>query len=258
MSSAAARCIAATPAASSIHTAIAAIDAASTGPPRHPCATIAPVTATTAIPPAGAATDTGCSASGPPTGARCPDARAPPAAAPADPSPPVEPKSPTGAIIKPIGSINTIPTYPGIIEHIKTPGPGPRTITPPQPGIIIIPRSIDEGRIVDITIQVTRSIPHHHIRRLHIIDLDILRMIHRVGRRDQIHLIRPVRAHHPGALRAFAGIPYTLVKGITRAARLEYRSAGIDGIFQGRTFDRPELRRAIIIDVRTGRLPVDL
>jgi hypothetical protein len=91
------------------------------------------------------------------------------------------------------------PAGPWGIVHIESPGIRPRIIIMPVPGPVIIPGTINNGRSINIGIQVTRCIPGIDIIWCIIIDINILHIIHRIRWWNQVNIIRTVITGYPGS-----------------------------------------------------------
>src|SRR5580658_1159489 len=155
--------------------------------------------------------------------------RTPPAAAPATPA---TMPAHAPAAVEPAKAIAETerPTHIRIVTEPKTPGPGPRIVEPVEPGIVIEPRSVNDRRSIDISIQITRRIAHIDIIGGHIIDINILQIVIRRCRRDLIDLCGPVCRYCPRPVRTGRLEPNAIVYAVINPILLEYRRSGVGSI----------------------------
>src|SRR6185437_1540571 len=178
--------------------------------------------------------------------------RPPPASAPSAPTPVESEIEPVVPEVK-----TETPSIPGRIDHIESPAPGPGVIVCSKLRLIIISRTEYHRRAKEEIIQITRRIAHVHIIGRHVVDVYVLRIIHRRTRWDRIQVIRSQRAHRPWSRRLARGEPYAIIQRVVVIAVTQNGIGRINGIEQLRTGHRLEVGSTVIGHGRGGRLPVD-
>ena len=103
------------------------------------------------------------------------------------------------------------------ISEIKPPGPGSWIIVCSVPWLVVISRTINNGRSINITIQISGSISHISIVRIYIIDIYIFGIIHRYIGWDQVDIDRPNGAYNKRSGRVIRNKPNAIINHIKPA-----------------------------------------
>src|SRR5580658_4043166 len=146
-------------------------------------------------------------------GTRIIKAGAPPTAPPSNPAKSKPYVQPPKTIIE-----TKSPTEPGVVEKIKTPGPGLRIIIGAYPWPIVEPGAVDDCRAEKKTVEIARGVPFIHKVRFNIVDVDIFSVIHRRAWRNFVQSARSCRTYFPGTGRLIGLEPNSVIQDIIMAA----------------------------------------
>jgi hypothetical protein len=129
------------------------------------------------------------------------------------------PISKTKTYTKPARTISPTETPSEIwcISEIKSPGPGSWIIISAIPWLVVIPRTINNGRSINITIQISGRISHISIIRIYIIDIYIFGIVYRYIGWDQVDIYRPHSTYNKGSGRVIRNKPNAIINHIKPA-----------------------------------------
>src|SRR5580658_7125792 len=122
----------------------------------------------------------------------------------------------------------------GVISCGKSEGDRARDVIVPYPGVVIVPRSINDDAGGCVASGVARQVAAINQRRRRAVDIAISHGINRAGWRDSVNHRGNLAAQIPPAARGTAGVPDGVIAAVIGAAVLDHWDGAVVGVGEGR------------------------